>query len=485
MYFGSDDQQGMTVAVIGGGLTGGLFAMKLAARKPDWRVLLIEMSGVPGRGLAYGACAPYHLLNVPVQRLEVGLAPGFRDWLTARDEALGPALEESGGDLAGAFVPRALFGAYIEERLTAATAKAPGTGPGLHVLRGEAVALLDAPLRGVLLRDGREIAADLILLATGNLPPKAPLPAASPVHDAVEFAVDPWSADATAGLDRDAPIVLIGTGLTMVDIAIKLAEDGHRGPMHAVSRHGLLPLDHRFGGEWAPFVTPLLPAGPARLMRAIRRTAAEATARGVPWQRVVDAVRPAIGRIWAGWDTAQRRRFSRHARAYWDVHRHRLAPRIAARLKSLVDSGALTIWAGRIAGCRAEAGHIDIDVRQRETGAVKTLKARRLINCTGPRSDLAGVGIPLFMDLRRRGLIKPDIMALGIETAECAVLDGDGQPSSWLYALGPLTRPAWWEITAVPEIAAQIDQFVATLTSPEQRITPPLADAFLDLGAGI
>jgi uncharacterized NAD(P)/FAD-binding protein YdhS len=477
MPFGTDSDLGMTVAVIGGGMAGGLFAVKLAALKPDWQVTLIEMAGEPGRGLAYGACAPFHLLNVPVQRLEVGLTPGFRDWLIARGEDLAPALDESGGDLAGAFVPRTLFGAYMAERVA---------GSGIRIVRGEAVELLEGPQRGVLLRDGRAISADLIVLATGNFPPKAPLPAASPVQDAAAFIVDPWSPEALAGLDPEAPVVLIGTGLTMVDIALKLAESGHRGPMHAVSRHGLLPQDHRFGGEWAPFVTPLLPAGPARLMRAIREAAAEAARRGVPWQRVVDAVRPAIGRIWDGWTATQRRIFARHGRAYWDVHRHRLAPRIARRLAALVESGALAIEAGRIAACRAESGAILVDIKQRETGEIRTLEARRLINCTGPRSDLATVGIPLFADLRRRGLIRPDAMALGLETEDCAVLDRDGQASSWLYALGPLTRPAWWEITAVPEIAAQIDQLVETLTGAgSDRIRPPLADAFLDLGAGI
>jgi uncharacterized NAD(P)/FAD-binding protein YdhS len=475
----------MEVVVIGGGLSGALLALKLRARCPNWHSLLVDTSGRPGRGTAYGACAPYHLLNVPVQRLEVGLAPSFGDWLLQLGgNDLSSALVESGGALAEAFMPRGLFGAYIEERL--ADARSTRSGEGLETIRGEVVALLDAPKRGVLLRDGRELLADIIILATGNLPPKAPLPTGSRIQDAAEFVVDPWTTEATAGLDADALVVLIGTGLTMVDIAIKLQAEGHRGAMHAVSRRGLIPLDHCFGGDWSPFVAPMLPASPVTLMRAVRNAAASAEARGVPWQRVVDAVRPAIGRVWLSWDSRQRRQFLRHLRPYWDVHRHRMAPRIAKRLQELIASGSLTIWSGGIVGFRKRPSGIDVDVSPRTGGESRTLKAARIINCTGPRSDLGAVGIPIFTDLRRRKLIKPDVLVLGIETDNCAVLDSSGLASSWLFAVGPLTRPAWWEITAVPEIAAQIDRLVIKLTNTkEDHVDLALVDTFNDLGAGI
>ena len=466
------------VAIVGGGFSGSLLALKLVATRPDWRVTLIEPGDRPGRGLAYGACAPSHLLNVPVSRMETGLTPRFVDWLAARG-GMDEALAESGGDLSAAFAPREFLGQYLAERV--AEARAAGA---LTVLRGEAVRTLDAPRRGLVLLDGREVEADAVVLATGNLPPRPPLPADHWLRDEAAFVVDPWARGALEGLDPDAPVLLLGTGLTMVDIALKLAEDGHRGPMTAISRRGLLPTGHRYGGEWSPFLSDRLPASPLALSRATRAEVRRAEAQGQPWQRVIDAVRPAIASIWSSWTPAQRRQFLRHQRPRWDIHRHRMAPRIATRTHALIDSGALAIRGGRLRDWRKTGGLLEATLTPRGGGAPKTVTAARIINCTGPRSDLQGLEVPLFADLARKGLIAPDALGLGLETDDCAVLGARGEASTWLYALGPLTRPAWWEITAVPEITLQVDGLVHTLVQ-DAPDAPTLAAAFLDLGAGI
>ena len=161
------------MAIVGGGFTGSLLALKLAAAGPGIRVRLIERSRRLGRGVAYGACADEHLLNVPVSRMELGLIPTFADWLSAHpDERVAAALEESGGDLMAAFVPRELFGAYLEERV--GDALVTDDGPGIGAVRGEAVGLTRASRPAVRLADGRTIDADQIVLATGNMPPQAP-----------------------------------------------------------------------------------------------------------------------------------------------------------------------------------------------------------------------------------------------------------------------------------------------------------------------
>jgi uncharacterized NAD(P)/FAD-binding protein YdhS len=480
-------KQGPTVAVIGGGVSGSLFALKFARAQPNARVILIERSRRVGRGLAYGACTPHHLLNVPVARMEVGLTPGFTDWLRARTVLLGEALVESGGDLAAAFVPRELFGAYLEERVLAAVS--PDPRRGFAIVRGEAVRLLDFPRRGVLLGDGREIAADRIVLATGNLPPRPPRSQDDWLYDTQLFVPDPWADDAFEGLAPEAPVVLLGSGLTMVDVALKLAGGGHVGPIHAVSRHGLLPLVHRSGGEWQPFHDPKTHVPPLTLMRRIRSEARRAEAGGVPWQRVMDTMRPAVARVWHGWSVKDRAQFLRHLRARWDVHRHRMAPRVAARIAALRAGGQLHVMAGRVQGYHPREDAVDVEIAARGAGRTQIhIQAARVINCTGPRSDMDRLAIPLLADLRRRGLIAPDPLGLGIETQDCAALGSAGHLSPWLYALGPLTRPSWWEIVAVPEINAQVDRLIGDLSAPRETRTqtpPLLAELFADLGSGI
>ncbi len=477
---------GPTVVVIGGGFSGSLFALKFARARPEAHVILVERSRRVGPGLAYGACAPEHLLNVPVARVEVGLEPGFADWLRLRPELLGEALAESGGDLAGAFVPRELFGAYLEERVKAAAS--PVRGPGFNIVRGEVVRLLDFPARGVLLGDGREIAADLIVLATGNLPPRPPAAKDGWLYDTQLFVPDPWAEDAFDGLAPDAPVVLLGTGLTMVDIALKLSAAGHTGPMLAVSRRGLLPLAHRAGGRWDAVYDAADHVSPRALMRRLRDDASLAEARGVPWQRVMDAMRPAVARVWHGWTEADRRLFLRHLRPRWDVHRHRMAPRVAAKLAGLIADGQLRVMGGRILGYRAVDDRVEVTAAERGNGTQHVLRAARVVNCTGPRTDMDRLAFPLLADLRRRGLIAPDSLGLGIETRECAALGSAGHTSPWLYALGTLTRSAWWEVIAVAEINTQIDRLVRDLSSPRGPGVPPapsLAQSFADLGSGI
>jgi uncharacterized NAD(P)/FAD-binding protein YdhS len=477
-----------TVAVVGGGMAGALFGLKLATARPDFRVVVIEATRRIGRGLAYGACSPQHLLNVPISRMEIGLTPGFADWLQANpdaQEALATGLEESGGDLPGVFMPRALFGAYLEERLEEALISGDsitGDSPGLSLIRGEAVRVLAHPDRAVRLSDGREIPADAVVLATGNLAPRAPGGPDQWFYDTPGFVPDPWAPDAFDGLSPDDPLLLLGTGLTTVDIVLKLSRAGHRGPILATSRRGLLPKVHAAGGVWPAFLEAALPASPRRLMRLIREQVATAEAGGIPWQRVFDAARPAIPAVWSSWSTRAKRQFLRHLRTRWDVHRHRMAQRIHDALNAESAAGRLEILPARLRGYRPTDGGVEVTLAP-HGGGERRFTAARVVNCTGPRRDAGAIAIPLLADLRDQGLALPDALGLGLETENCALLDVDRRTSTWLYALGALTCPQWWEITAVPEIAVQIDRLVGQLANPQAAHLS--AGDFLDLGAGI
>jgi uncharacterized NAD(P)/FAD-binding protein YdhS len=209
---------------------------------------------------------------------------------------------------------------------------------------------------------------------------------------------------------------------------------------------------------------------------------------GVPWQRVFDAARPAVAAVWQGWTLPQKRQFLRHLRPRWDVHRHRMAPRIASAMHAMIDDGRLEVIAARVRGWRPDPDgrpRIEATLAPR-TGGQRRVSAAWVINCTGPRRDLERLGNPLIADLRSRGLLQPDALGLGLETEDGALLDRAGQPSDWLFAVGPLTCPSWWEIVAVPEITVQVDALVAALTGPDRSTRTRLTSGeFLDLGAGI
>ena len=469
-----------TVVIVGGGFSGAIFGLKLHRRCPDWRIVIAEPRKKLGRGIAYGACGPEHLLNVPVSRMEIGLTPSFADWLQARRAALAEALVESELNLAAAFVPRRLFGDYVEERV--AEALDSKSLSGLSSVRGEVVRLL-TDHRGVLLTDGRQIKADIVVLAMGNLPPRPPGGPDGWLYDSGFFIPDPWALDALADIDPDEPLLLIGSGLTTVDIALRLAKRGHRGSLLAVSRRGLVPRTHAAGGAWPEVLHDKIPASARQLTKIMRREVALAASQGIAWQRVFDAARPMVPSIWNGWSTFSRRQFVRHLRPRWDVHRHRMAPRVSEAFAAMQSNGSLEIVSGRIAGYKAVHRHVEVSLRVRG-GAIREFAAGHIINCTGPGGDFGRTAIPLIAELRERKLAVADDLGVGIETRDCAVMDSYGEASSWLFALGPLTRPAWWEITAVPEINLQIDRLVAQLSSPVTAHRLTGAD-FMDMGGGI
>jgi uncharacterized NAD(P)/FAD-binding protein YdhS len=266
----------------------------------------------------------------------------------------------------------------------------------------------------------------------------------------------------------------------MVDTILSLRAQGHTGALHAVSRHGLLPRAHKDGGAWSSFLD--VGASPVEALRAVRAAVRQAQRQDIPWQRVFDAVRPVVASIWHGWSLGQRAQFLRHLRALWDVHRHRMAGRIARVIDDLIAERDLKITAGHILALDEHKDGITLLLRPRR-GRAYALDVDVVINCTGPRIDLRNSRHVLLQDLFAQGLIRSDPLGLGLESEDCAVKDAGDAVSDWIYALGPLTRPAWWEIIAVPEINAQIDRLVQRLSS--ERAGRPLHAVFVDMGAGI
>ena len=464
------------IAIIGGGFAGSLLALRLAGT-PVVSPILIESGTRAGPGLAYGAAGAVHALNVPVARMEVGLDPDFQSWLADVTAETAEAVAEA-GELGQAFVPRRLFGLYMAQRVEEAVAAG-----AVRRVHDEAVGV--RRVRGayeIALAGGQRLEADAVVLATGNLPPTSPNVTSSDggqLANAQAFIRDPWAPGALAAVSDETPVLLLGSGLTAVDIALALLARGHTADIHILSRHGLLPRVHVSGGAWPSFADAAVGRSPLQLLKLFRVQAAAARRHGAPWQRVIDAIRPDIARIWSAWDDQARRRFLRHGRTLWDVHRHRMPARIANRFIGLMDAGRLRCHAGRLAGFEADGKGLRLAIRPRHAHEARDLLVGHVINCTGPAGNYAEIDTPLYVDLRRQGLIKPDRLHLGLETVDTRVLGADGQAVPGLYALGGLTRPAWWEITAAPDIQAQVSRLAARLLEPDPQdrdLTEAVAD---------
>src|SRR5262249_27585618 len=253
-------------------------------------------------------------------------------------------------------------------------------------------------------------------------------------YETARYVRDPWVRGSLDTVRPGESVLMLGTGLTMMDIALDLAGRGAKLPLFAVSRHGLLPREHRERGVDVP--DPLPPGfdGPPRSVprytRLLRRHVATRAAEGGDWRDAVAAVRAIAPSLWIGLTQEERARFLRHLRPWWDVHRHRAAPATAKAIERMLLSGDLSVRAARVLGYRPVANEVEVTLRPRGATEVVRVHVDRVVNCTGPSSDVRRVGDLLLDALLGRGLIRPDPLGLGVETAsDGALLDASGRPS--------------------------------------------------------
>ncbi|MFD1911187.1 FAD/NAD(P)-binding protein [Halodurantibacterium flavum] len=435
------------VAIIGGGASGVLLAAHLLHNPAAaLRVTVIEGQNLPGRGVAYSTRDPNHLLNTRVANMSAfpDDPDHFRRWLSAR-----------GTEMTGAsFVSRATYGAYLSDLL------APVAGDGrLRFLRATCTGLRTRPDgAGVILQmeDGQTLPADSAILATGHAMPE-PDP-----QGIVQGAWDP------APPPSERRVVIVGSGLSMIDQAISLLERGHFGEIIALSRRAQLPRTHAPGQPLAisPAEIPL-GAPVSALMAWIRALAARAAAQGGTWRDAVDGVRPHLRAIWAALPPTERARFLRHAAPWWEVHRHRVPPESAALVERALREGQLRLLRGAFLGAEQDAqGQRLVRWRPHGQDAAETLPAGHIIDCRGIRRDPAENATPLIADLLTSGRARIDPLRLGLDvTQDCRVIDREGRADPRIRAMGPASRAAFWEITAIPDIREQARQLAADLVS--------------------
>ncbi len=427
------------VAVVGAGASGAIQALQLL-KAGTGRVTLIERARTPGRGVAYSTTRGEHLLNVHARRMSPFVDdPGhFARWFEAR-----------GGHEEG-FAPRMDYGAYLAGLVA-------DVGERLEIVRGEAVDV--APGETVILADGRRIDADAVILAPGNFPPATP-PGIDPAALGAFWVGDPWAGDMLAGLGENDTILLVGTGLTAVDVAITLETSGFGGRIVALSRRGLLPRSH---GPREEDVAPAtgLPATCSALLRQVRACGGE-----IGWRGAVHALRSVTQDLWMAAGREERRRFLRHLRPWWEVHRHRIAPEIGATIEAMQADGRLQAIAGKIMSAQADGDAAIVAYRPRGAGDVQRLRVARLINCTGPEMDISRAGDPLLSALLASGRLRLDPLRIGLDVdPACAAIDAHGNVSDSLSVIGPVTRGTFWECIAVPDIRIQADRIARRLAS--------------------
>lgn len=419
------------VAIIGGGFSGTILAAQLARRGIN--SVLVDGSGRLGKGVAYSTTEPAHLLNVR--------AEGMSAWAGEPDH-FSKRFEAEGGERRD-FAQRRLFADYLREILEQAVA----TGKTTQLHASAISASREAGGWRVQFEDGQVLDAQALVLAIGNQEPGTLRAFAAAGR---RFVANPWGQDAQAAVREIAATgtaaLLVGTGLTMVDLVLSLNAAGHQGRILALSRRGLSPRSHA-DFEAAPATLDEVPSGNLRaLWRWLRRRSAK-----FGWRAAVDSLRPHSHALWQGLGPEQQRRFLRHVRPWWDVHRHRIAPAVASTVAGLIAEGRLEIVAGRIVAARAHSDGLEVEFRRRGSKLSRTEDFAYAFNCTGPLHSIEHTRDPLLRSLIDAGLVRSDHLGIGIDVDPRSRAEGGER----LWALGPLTKGRYWEIVAVPDIREQ------------------------------
>ena len=442
------------VVIIGGGFSGCLTAINLSRLSSGPLRITIINDGYPlGRGIAYSTGNGSHLLNVVARNMSaLADQPGhFVEWLRTRSEYRTEPVER----LRERFAPRRVYGDYLHSLLFAQTAAAAEKGIQIETIAAEATDV--GPAFGgasVALSNGQFINANRVVLATGNQPPAdLKLDGLDPAHP--RYFQNPWQDWESKLPDRRENVILIGTGLTMVDVFLSLMDLDWKGRIFGVSLNGLLPLSHFKGVEYPDvFAGQSGPIKLGEMYRVFKKHFRQADGAGLNPVILIDKLRPVTQRLWQNFSLREKQRFNRHLRTRWNVARHRIAQSIHQKISTATAAQQLEIIKGRMTKLAAHGNRLELTLKT--GGAYQKIEGGALINCTGPCERFSGTNSPLYCNLIARGLVQTDEIDMGIKvTPDFAVVGRDDQPFGLLLALGPVLKGTLWESIAVPELRSQ------------------------------
>ncbi|WP_188781944.1 FAD/NAD(P)-binding protein [Nocardioides phosphati] len=473
------------VAVVGAGAAGTLTALHLVResgrRSTPVEIVLLDPADRWARGVAFGTPDEQHLLNVPAAGMSaLPEDPShFLHWLQGQQ----PDAH------AFTFASRRTWGRYLDEQLTGAlrdvlvettVEHARTTVTAVRRDGARARLSLAGPPGGAQAGAAETLLADAVVVAAG-LPATGDAWAPEALRDSPFFVADPWAPGALDPVRRDrtgpADVLLVGTGLTAVDVLLSLAGTRDGRHLQAISRSGALPACH--ADRLKPAVIPDISdwgATLTELRNRVRRHLDDARSASGDWRPGIDGLRFRVAELWQRLPEEDRHTFLTQDVAAWNRLRHRLPRGSHDRLDALVGSGEVTLIAATVqAVTPLPCGGLEVttsDGTAREVGWV--------VNCTGPRSDVGELGNPLLDDLLRPrldgALAVTSTAGMGLRTRDGRLVDGRGRSDAPLWALGALRRGELWESTAVPEIRQQALALAVSVLEDVAPLPRRLAD---------
>ena len=319
-----------TIVIIGGGFCGTMTAVNLS-RLSDrpLRVVIINTRRPLGRGTAFGTKRPEHLLNVAARNMSAfpDFPSHFLDWLRSRSEFA----ETPDTELREMFAPRHVYGDYLRGLLASCLSPIDARcRVKVESIDDEAVDVVvgEEGIATILLKKGDSIDADQVVFATGNQPP-GNFPSASPLRHDSRYCSDPWDDWHDRLPEPGGRILLLGTGLTMVDVILTLEKLDWDGNIIAVSRNGMLPKSHFRGIAYSDYVPENAESlGLRGLLQLVEHHCGRLKQMSQNPAIAIDKLRPHNQRLWQSLSLQEKQVFLNQHAANWNVTRHRIAQSI-------------------------------------------------------------------------------------------------------------------------------------------------------------
>ncbi len=437
-----------TIAIIGGGWSGMLTAIQLLEKSKNIHVKVIHSEQSIGLGSAYSTTDEAHLLNVPAGKMSAFQKnpSHFIDWLKNNGY--------SSENIEAQFFPRYIYGKYITELVDYHK-----KNKLLEFIHAKAIDITkqESAYR-VLLSNSNSIRADKIVLALGNFLPANPKSKSTSFHLSSSYFQNPWHTGYLKNLDLNKDVLIIGTGLTMIDSVLSLKKNGLKGKIFVVSPRGYTSAAHSKQITYPNFYHELKGKSLLEIFQIVRRHLKFAETKNSSWQGVIDSLRPHSQQIWIALSKKEKQQFISHIRHIWGIARHRLPLTTYNEITILKKKEQLEIIGGRIIDMQEKNGNVSIAINLRKNSAIRELVVSRVINCTGPQNNYAELTDELVQRLLSKKMILADDLKMGIKTTlNGNVLEKDEHISSDIFAIGSLLRGVLWETTAVPEIRVQAE----------------------------
>ncbi len=466
----------ISIAIIGGGASGTLTALNLlrTLKLPAHIQLIEKRSAATYRGNAYSSQLEYEPLNVQAGRMSAYsyLPNDFFDWLKINKQATSET--EITKD---SFVSRRWYGDYLTEQI--ANHVKLSQGIRFETIIDEAQHInFDAELGSyqIGLKSGKLLEANYLIFATGNEAPVDVFNQGEIAKLNGHYVNNPWAINPLDRIKNEEDILVVGTGLTMVDHVVSLQKRGHKGKIFCFSRNGYLPLPHVDVPQH--YVIPFNKEQKqlAGIFSELRNQVTQATQQNIPWQNTMDAIRGNIAGMWKLLGIDAKRFFLKRLRTFWEIHRHRMPLASAKAIRELMGTGQLQIFSGTSKGIEVHGHNVIFKFVAKGQSQEQAVTVQRVINCTGPAGDYFKGGNTLIKNLLAKGWMKQDELKLGIETGERGeIIKGNGEVLENAFAIGPLRKAKEWETTAIREIRVQAEETANYIAASVEAMNGVLA----------